>query len=112
MSKRKGNPRRTNGSLRTKRRKQVASWGRPCALCGQPIDYTLTTYVDPTDGKRKPHPWSYELDEIRPVSKGGSPYDLDNLQPAHRWCNQQKGDGEGIELTLPTEERTPTSREW
>lgn len=34
---------------------------------------------------------SYELDEIVPVSLGGSPVDFDNVQPAHRICNQRKG---------------------
>lgn len=33
------------------------------------------------------HPESLEADEIVPVSKGGSPYDMDNVAPAHRCCN-------------------------
>ena len=91
-----GNPRRTNGARRTALRKRVAAQGLPCALCGKPIDYSLTTYVDPKDGREKRHPYSFELDEIVPVSKGGSPYDPGNVQPAHRICNQRKGNGRRI----------------
>lgn len=55
--------------------------GLPCALCGKPIDYSLPAG----------QPMSYELDEIVPVSRGGDPYDPDNVQPTHRACNQRKG---------------------
>lgn len=57
--------------------------GLPCALCGKPIDYSLPPG----------HPLCYELDEIVPVSLGGDPLDPDNVQPAHRICNQRKGNG-------------------
>ena len=67
--------------------------GEPCALCGRPIDLDLKTYVDPRDGKRKRHPWSMEVDEIVPLSCGGDPIDPRNVQPAHRICNQRKGNG-------------------
>jgi 5-methylcytosine-specific restriction endonuclease McrA len=51
-----------------------------CALCGQVIDKTLKT----------PHPLSPEIDEIIPISLGGSPIELSNLQLTHRICNQKK----------------------
>lgn len=35
---------------------------------------------------------SYELDELVPVSKGGSPIDPRNVAPAHRCCNQWRSD--------------------
>lgn len=76
-----GNIRRSNGSRRDKARATVRSWGRPCAICGGAIDYSLPPG----------HPWSFEVDEIVPVSLGGSPFDLSNLQPAHRRCNQWRG---------------------
>lgn len=109
------NPRRTNGARRNALRKRVAAQGRPCAICGQPIDYSLTTWIDPKDGKEKRHPWSYELDEIVPVSKGGSPFDINNVQPAHRLCNQKKGDKvlrRVVEAPESEEEELPTSRDW
>ena len=53
----------------------------PCAICGMPIDYGLPAG----------DPMSFEVDEIVPVSLGGSELDWSNLQPAHRICNQKKG---------------------
>ena len=35
---------------------------------------------------------SVEVDEIIPVSRGGSATDLRNLQKTHRFCNQLKND--------------------
>lgn len=81
MTRKGANPRRSNGSRRSKLRRQVAAEGLPCGICHRPIDYTLPAG----------HPMSYELDEIVPVSKGGSPYERSNVQPAHRICNQRKG---------------------
>lgn len=97
------NPRRANGTRRTALRKRVAAMGLPCHLCGKPIDYSLPAG----------HPMSYELDEVVPVSKGGDPLDPDNTAPAHRICNQRKGDGSRTgrskaASSLPC----PTSRKW
>lgn len=82
----KPNPRRSNGHARTCLRKRVAAMGLPCALCGKAIDYSLPPG----------HPWSFELDEKTPVSLGGDPLNPDNVQPAHRICNQRKGNGKRI----------------
>ncbi len=87
----KGNPRRANGWRRDQLRKWLGAQGLPCALCGKPIDYSLTTWIDPGDGRVKRHPLSFEVDEIVPVALGGDPLDRANVQPAHRICNQKKG---------------------
>lgn len=97
-----GNPRRTNGSRRTKLRTRVAAMGLPCALCGQPIDYSLPAG----------DPMSYELDEVVPVSKGGDPYDPSNVQPAHRVCNQRKGNRTGCDAGPTLAPMLPLSRKW
>lgn len=83
------NPRRSNGARRTALRKRVAAMGMPCALCGQAIDYSLPAG----------DPMSYELDEIIPVSRGGDPFDIDNVQPSHRICNQRKGNRMSSDLS-------------
>ena len=66
-------------------RRQVRAWlkaqGLPCHICGMAIDYDLPAG----------DPMSFEADEIVPVSKGGSPIDRANVAPAHRICNERRG---------------------
>lgn len=76
-----GNPRRANGYRRTRLRRWLGSLGLPCHICGQPIDYSLP----PGD------PMSFEVDELIPVSLGGDPLDRHNVAPAHRICNERRG---------------------
>ena len=63
---------------------------------------------------------SFEVDEIVPVSRyreGGyatpeqCALDFSNTQPAHRICNQRKGNGRR-KPKLPTKSGLPVSREW
>ena len=84
------NPRSANGNARRKLRSWLRSQGMPCAICGQPIDYSLPAG----------HPLSFEVDEIRPVSRWrefGYPsakaaaLDRANVQATHRICNERKG---------------------
>lgn len=62
----------------------------PCALCGDPIDYTLT----------HPDRMSFSVDHIIPTGQGGAVTDRANLQPSHLSCNARKGriqqDGEPV----------------
>lgn len=61
-------------------------WGWCCAICGWVVDPSL----------RFPHMSSGQVDHIVPVTLGGH-HVLDNLQLAHRLCNQVKSarsDGE------------------
>ena len=112
-----GNPRYANYTARVNLRNRVKAMGLPCAICGKPIDYSLDWWVDPKDGTRTRHPWSYELDEIVPISKGGSPTDISNVQPVHRACNQMKGDGTTMRYKRYTRARQARvarehSQEW
>ena len=77
------NPRRTNGSRRDKLRRRVLREESRCHLCDQWVDVRL------------PHglPGSPEVDEIIPVTYGGSPYDRANCRLAHRWCNRLRWHG-------------------
>lgn len=63
-----------------------------CGICGKPVDMDL----------KYPHPLSKCIDHIIPVSKGGHPSDIDNLQLAHWTCNRQKSD-KLIETKMPTD---------
>ena len=87
------NPRHANGAARRAIRHRWISIGAPCALCGRPIDYSLGMVTDPRTGKRRPHPMSLAIDEIVPVSQGGSPFELANTRPTHWICNARRGDG-------------------
>lgn len=91
-----------NGAARRKVRSWLASQGRPCHLCGRPIDYDLPAG----------DPMSFEVDEIVPVSKGGSPYDRDNVAPAHRICNERRGNRSLAELSAGQLKPIATSRRW
>ena len=70
------NPRRRAGRDALWRR--VKSLGKPCWICELPIDPALPAG----------NPLAFELDELVPVSKGGSPVDIRNVAGAHRLCNQ------------------------
>ena len=85
------NPRRANGSRRDKIRDRWRAIGAPCGICGKPIDYSLGIVT--VNGKRRPHPMSFVVDEVVPVSKGGDPLDFENTRPAHWICNARRGDG-------------------
>ncbi|MBC2575207.1 HNH endonuclease [Peptostreptococcus canis] len=65
-----------------KNRKRILKTDSICGICGKPVDKTL----------KPPHPLSPCIDHIIPLSKGGHPSDINNLQLAHSTCNRQKSD--------------------
>ena len=65
-----------------KNRKKIFATQTVCAICGKPVDFSL----------KPPHPLSAAVDHIIPVSKGGHPSDIANLQLTHRCCNRAKSD--------------------
>ena len=100
MSGRPRNPRYVNGHRRRKLRAQVLAEEDSCWLCGQLVDPDL----------RHPDPWSATIDEIVPVSRGGSPYDRDNCRLAHLRCNQRRGDGSARQRPIVVPYRS--MRQW
>lgn len=98
-----------NGTRRRKLRARLKAQGLPCAICGQPIDYSLPAG----------DPMSFEVDEIVPVSLGGDELDPANVQPAHRICNQRKGarlgftcEAPGVGVPSAAPPVVATSRDW
>ena len=63
-------------------RKKILKTQSVCGICGKPVDKKL----------KPPHPLAPVIDHIIPVSKGGHPSDIKNLQLAHSTCNRQKSD--------------------
>lgn len=89
---------RTSGHRRDQDRDRLRRQGRPCYLCGEPIDYTLRT----------PDPMSFELDHIEPVSTAPErEHDPTNHGATHRRCNRGKWDG-----PINGSKQAPTSRRW
>ena len=88
------NPRSRNGNLRRKHRDRLRAMGCECGIChGRlgPIHYD-----EPSDPE---HPLSFVIDEIKPVSRWkefgydspeSAAQDWNNLQAAHRCCNEMK----------------------
>lgn len=70
-----------NGARRRALVARVRAIGGPCHICGLPI---------PPDAPAGT-PLAFELDELVPVSKGGSPIDPANVAPSHRCCNAWRG---------------------
>jgi 5-methylcytosine-specific restriction endonuclease McrA len=83
-------------------RKRVYATQETCGVCGGAVDKTLPSGT----------PMSPELDEIMPVARGGSPYDIDNLQLNHRVCNRRKGTKIASDKLPPDINTTPNSRVW
>lgn len=84
-----------------KARAKVLATQEICGICGKPVDFSY----------KYPHPLSPTVDHIIPVSKGGHPSDIDNLQLAHRCCNRQKSDKILAEAHAPvTEEKIVSNR--
>ena len=63
-----------------KARKKIFATQSVCAICGRPVNFDL----------RFPDPWSATVDHILPISKGGNPADIANMQLAHLQCNRMK----------------------
>lgn len=75
-------PRRINRRARNLARQRVLAQQLLYAICDRPIDDAIA-WSDPM---------SVEVDEIIPVSRGGSTTDPRNLEKVHRCCNQLKSD--------------------
>lgn len=74
-----------SGRPRRRINDQVRAEEPNCWLCGTYIDQALPR-------ERKAHPMSSSIDEIVPVSQGGSTLDRANLHHAHLACNVYRGD--------------------
>lgn len=90
-----------NKAWRAVRKRALESKDPYCAICGRWIDIELPAF----------QPLSCEVDHIIPISRGGAPYEISNLQLTHLKCNRQKGakiEGEGEKIETPF----PVSNSW
>lgn len=99
------NPRYADYQGRVNVRRWLRSQYRPCWICrafgrSGVIDYSLPAR----------HPLSFEVDELVPVSKGGSPTSRSNVDATHRCCNQWRSNRsveEVMRLAREGSEATP-----
>lgn len=96
------NPRRANSTRRNEVVRRVLREETTCHLCGRPVDKTL--------GPGKPG--SPEADEIIPVSRGGNPFDRDNIRLSHRLCNQRRGNKPIDSGRVVQMQPLKTTRKW
>lgn len=96
------NARSSNGNARRKVRAWLRAQGNPCHICGMAIDYSLPAG----------DPMSFEVDELVPVSLGGSPIDRSNVAAAHRICNQKRGNKPLCRPLNAASLPCPTTRQW
>lgn len=93
-------PGRTGRPWRRARERCLAT-GKPCYICGGPIDYSLP-YRDPLT--RKVNLWSASAHHVQALVHGGDPYDI---EPAHLKCNRDIADRPFIPV-----QQLVTSMEW
>jgi len=74
----------------TKNRARILHAQDTCAICGRPVDKQL----------KYPDPMSPTVDHIIPLSKGGHPSDMGNLQLTHWICNRLKSDKTISDMSL------------
>ena len=111
----KSNPRWKTGKRRHYQ-KRFKAMQLPCALCGQPLDYSLP-YM---------HPLAPVIDEKVPIkywkeagysSPSACADDWNNLQPAHRRCNAIKAaklnfSMKDLQKQMPKRKRIMLDGEW
>ena len=84
------------------RKRAIASKDPVCALCGNPIDMEAPAYS----------PMAC-VDHIIPISRGGAPYDIDNLQLTHSRCNREKSNRLREDYDdLQSDNLCPLSNNW
>ncbi len=122
------NPRRANGHRRNQVCARVKAEETHCWICREWVDQTLGVMLGAHSAKcnardnithqGKPcagcvyHPKSPVVDEIVPVTQGGSPFNRGNCRLAHRDCNRTRSDGSERGKTPKTKRELTTSRAW
>lgn len=92
-----------NAEWASVRKRAINAYDHRCNICGTELD-----------AKAKPYTrTSIEIDHIIPISRGGSPYDLNNLQVLCMVCNRRKSNNLEHDLeALKPENQLPVSGAW
>jgi len=97
----------THRVVYNRNRKTILYTQEVCAICGRLVDKQL----------KVPNPLSATVDHIIPLSKGGHPSDINNLQLAHWICNRMKSDKVIVDPSNTSHPKTDTqkiylTRDW
>lgn len=85
------------------RKRAIASKDPVCAICHTLIDLEAPPFS----------PLAVEVDHIVPRARGGSLYELDNLQLTHSKCNRKKGARMAEDyISSKVENPVPLSNNW
>lgn len=97
-------------SWATARKRAIVSKDPVCVECHNFID--VTAPIKLPDGTL--NPLAVEVDHKVPISRGGRPYELENLQLLHMRCNRKKGAKMASDYDGPTgpEPLVPLSNPW
>ncbi len=68
----------------------LSKYGTNCHICGEEIDLDAPRFQGKPGWKR-----GLQIDHIVPISKGGND-SIDNVRPAHGFCNLSKGNGRWV----------------
>ena len=90
-------------------KKKIFATETLCGICHRPVDFSA----------KFPAPLSPTIDHIIPISRGGHPSDIGNLQLAHFACNRAKSDKlmkdtphAGDEQTIISNRVLPQTIDW
>lgn len=88
---------------RAVRKRAIASKEPYCAICNGYIDITTPKF----------EPLACEVDHIVPISRGGAPYDIENVQLSHSRCNRKKSNRMRSDYDgLDSASAVPLSNNW
>lgn len=92
------------------RKRAIASKDPVCSSCHNFID--VNAPIKLPDGSL--NPLAVEVDHRVPISRGGAPYELENLQLMHMKCNRKKGAKMASDYgdLAPNENPVPLSNAW
>jgi hypothetical protein len=89
------------GAVYRRKAKAAREASPNCWLCGEPIDLRL----------KYPHPMSATADHVKALANGGDL--LGKMRPAHKVCNERRGNGEHkTDQPKPGGRKPLRSREW
>lgn len=85
------------------KKRAKAMYDHVCVICNKELDANAKAYTNN----------SVEVDHIYPLSLGGHPYEVSNLQLLCMKCNRRKSNKlPGSDVAIPRDDPLPLSGDW